>query len=79
MTNMTTADQIKMFDCEISMMQANYEEQSEMGGVPMMIMSEMSDAQHQMSLFKMEEARRTLNRAKWYTSKVNATMRKAGL
>ena len=59
------ARQIRMYGVTVAEMRRQFEEAMRMGGPKMLAVSQLSDAQEEISLGLQEEARQTINRAKW--------------
>jgi hypothetical protein len=63
-------NEMNMFGCEKSDLDAAYAEMVHAIELKMCIMGMMSDAQHEMAHGMNETARKTLNRAKYFVSKM---------
>ena len=57
-----------MFGITTEGMKAAFEDALELNGPKMLVMSQLSDAQEEIALGLHEQARQTINRAKWIVS-----------
>ena len=59
------ARQVRMYGVTVAEMREQFLEAQRMGGPKMLAVSQLSDAQEEISLGLQEQARQTINRAKW--------------